>query len=48
MVVTGDDPSQITWLISQLAHEFSIKDLGFLHHFLGIEVHRIPTDLFLS
>ena len=48
MVVTGDDPSQITWLISQLAHEFSIKDLGFLHHFLGIEVHRIPTGLFLS
>ena len=39
MVVIGDDPSQITWLISQLACEFSIKDLGFLHHFLGIEVH---------
>ena len=48
MVVTGDDLSRITWLISQLAHEFSIKDLGFLHHFLGIEVHRIPTGLFLS
>ena len=48
MVVTGDNPSRITWLISTLASEFSIKDLGFLHHFLGIEVHRLPMGLFLS
>ena len=48
MIVTGDDPNWIQWLISQLAHEFSIKDMGFLHHFLGIEVHRSTQSLFLS
>ncbi|XP_042952193.1 uncharacterized mitochondrial protein AtMg00810-like [Carya illinoinensis] len=48
MVVTGDNPQRIQWLISQLSTQFSMKDLGFLHHFLGIEVHKIGTDLFLN
>jgi hypothetical protein len=25
-----------------------MKDLGYLHHFLGIFIQRQPTDLFLS
>ena len=48
MIVTSDEPNWIQWLISQLAREFSFKDLGFLHHFLGIEVHRSTQGLFLS
>jgi hypothetical protein len=47
MVITGDNPSHLRWLITRLGHEFSIKDLGFLHHFLGIEVHRSTQGLFL-
>ena len=39
MIVTCDKLNWIHWLISQLAREFSIKYLGFLHHFLGTEVH---------
>jgi hypothetical protein len=31
-----------------LASEFSMTDLGALHHFLGINVHRNTTSMFLS
>ena len=48
MIVISDNPNWIQWLISQLAREFSIKDLGFLHNFLGIEVHQSTQGLFLS
>ncbi|KAF5443286.1 hypothetical protein F2P56_035855 [Juglans regia] len=48
MVVTGDNLHRIQWLITQLSTQFSIKDLGFLHHFLGIEVHKYGSNLFLS
>lgn len=48
MVVIDDNPSRIQWLISQLAVELSLKGLGFLYHFLGIEIHRSPHGLLLS
>lgn len=48
MVVTRDNPQQITWLILQLNSQFSIKDLGFLHHFWGIEIHKVGIDLYLN
>jgi hypothetical protein len=47
MVVTGNNPARIQWLVTHLGHEFAIKDLGFLHHFLGIEVRRFDHGLFL-
>ncbi len=47
MVITGNDPTRIKWLITQLGQEFSIKDLGFIHHFLGIEAHYTNNGLFL-
>ena len=34
--------------ISTLQHEFSMKDLGQLHHFLGMQVQHTPSGLFLS
>ena len=40
MVVTGNDPSEITALQKKLAAEFELKDLGNLKYFLGIEVAR--------
>jgi hypothetical protein len=33
--------------ISAFQQEFAMKDLGPLHHFLGITVERCPADLFL-
>ena len=47
MVITGNDANHFNWLITKLGQKFSIKDLGFLHHFLGIEVHHRQHGLFL-
>ena len=34
--------------ITSLQQEFSLKDLGALHQFLGMQVQRVGSDLFLS
>ena len=31
-----------------LATEFTIKDLGMMHYFLGLEVHKFPNEIFLN
>lgn len=38
ILVTSNHGVQIHQLIRHLAQEFSLKDLGSLHYFLGIEV----------
>lgn len=38
LIITGNDSKYISTLISQLDMVFEMKDLGPLHHFLGIEV----------
>ncbi|KAJ9546464.1 hypothetical protein OSB04_019007 [Centaurea solstitialis] len=48
IVLTGNDPKFLDHLIKALSNQFSIKDLGVLHHFLGVEVIPRPTSLFLS
>lgn len=48
MVVIGADHTCIDWFISRLAQQFSIKDLGHLHHFLGLKVHKFDNGLFIS
>lgn len=48
VILTGTDQLAIANLKSFLHQEFSIKDLGNLSFFLGIEVSHLPTGLFLS
>ncbi|KAB2607265.1 hypothetical protein D8674_006982 [Pyrus ussuriensis x Pyrus communis] len=43
IIVTGPSTSACQQVISQLSSLFPIKDLGALHYFLGIEVHRSST-----
>lgn len=48
IVPTGNNNDLIQIFINILANCFSIKDLGPLHHFLGIEVIPTGNHLFLS
>ncbi|KAK1410452.1 hypothetical protein QVD17_36989 [Tagetes erecta] len=48
IVLTGSHPEVLEKFISTLASRFSLKDLGMLHHFLGIEVIPTSSGLFLS
>ena len=40
IIITGSSKSQIQQLVQKLNSEFSLKDLGQLDYFLGIEVHH--------
>jgi hypothetical protein len=48
LVITGNDPIFISSIIDQLSNWFSVKDMGQLHFFLGMEVIPTTTGLFLS
>lgn len=48
IVLTGNTTRFLDECVSKLAARFSIKDLGSLHHFLGVEVIPTSTGLFLS
>lgn len=48
IIVTGDNYSEITDLKNHMHHIFSIKDLGILHYFLGIEVGYVTDGIILS
>lgn len=48
MVVTSNDPREVSSLKTHLAKEFEIKDLGSLCYFLGIEVARSHSGIFIS
>uniref|UniRef100_A0A2N9GBB0 Integrase catalytic domain-containing protein n=1 Tax=Fagus sylvatica TaxID=28930 RepID=A0A2N9GBB0_FAGSY len=48
IIVTSNTPSVLSRLVSRLSSEFSMKDLGPLHYFLGIEVIPFSGGLFLS
>ena len=48
IIITGNDNKIIGNLINTLSAEFSLKDLGPLHYFLGLEIKYIRNGLFVS
>ena len=46
IIVTGNNPTFIKSLVTKLNSEFSLKDLGNLDYFLGIDVRlcKRPVD----
>jgi hypothetical protein len=47
IIITGSNMSLIGTFIRKLRHEFSMKDLGTLNYFLGLEVTHSATGIFL-
>jgi hypothetical protein len=48
IVLTASSPSFLHRIITALRREFSMTDMGPLHHFLGVSVQRQGDSLFLS
>lgn len=48
IIITGNSSIKVNECIAALAHTLSIKDLGNLHYFLGVEVIPSTAGLFLS
>ena len=48
IVLTASSAGLLQRTITSLHSEFAMKDLGELHHFLGMHVQRLGTGLFLS
>ena len=48
MIIIGSDPSLVDNIIQQLGSEFSIRDLGVLSFFCGVEVLTTSMGLLLS
>lgn len=48
IIFTENNSSFMGQFIKTLSRHFSIKDLGTLNYFLGVEVFPIPNGLFLS
>lgn len=48
LIITGNNPTIVQKIVAQLASKFSIKDLGCLSYFLGIEVIPTPNAILLS
>ncbi|GJV02811.1 retrovirus-related pol polyprotein from transposon TNT 1-94 [Tanacetum coccineum] len=48
LIITGNDTSQIELLKIQLRSQFHMKDLGDLHYYLGLEVAKADSGLFVS
>ena len=48
ILITGNDQSVISTLKTHLHQVFSIKDLGKLHYFLGIEIGYLPNGIALT
>lgn len=48
ILVTGSSDHLISTLVTQMSTKFAMKDLGLLHFFLGIEVHRTQSGMMLT
>ena len=47
ILITGDDPALVHQLIKDLHFEFALKSLGSVNYFLGFEVFRNSTGIYL-
>ena len=47
IVLTASSRHLFQTIIRSLQQEFAMKDLGVLHHFLGVTVEPRPSGLFL-
>jgi hypothetical protein len=47
LFLTGDE-GLIAWCKRELTSEFEVKDLGFMHYFLGLEVWQRQGKIFLA
>ena len=47
ILVTGPNQHLCQQFITQLSSQFPVKDLGPLHYFLGLEVHRSSQGIFI-
>jgi hypothetical protein len=48
IIITGSDDTAFSSVIKSIGMEFTVKDLGPLHYFLGVKAHFISRGLFLS
>jgi len=48
IIITRSNNKSLETFITQLNIVFSLKDLGLLHYFLGIEVHRDDGGMYLK
>jgi hypothetical protein len=48
IIIISSSPTATKKLLLQLQEDFAVKDLGYLHYFLGIEVAHYPDRLVLS
>jgi hypothetical protein len=48
LVITGSDNQFIGHVVNTFGARFSVKDMGLLHYFLGVEVIPITAGLFLA
>ncbi|KAK1614556.1 hypothetical protein QYE76_020073 [Lolium multiflorum] len=48
IIVTSSSDQAISALLHNLSSEFALKDLGELHYFLGLEVHKQSNGLLLN
>ena len=48
LLITGDDDQSITQIKASLHTAFTIKDLGLARYFLGIEIAKSNSGIFLN
>jgi hypothetical protein len=48
IIITNSEQKATEGLLHQLGREFALKDLGDLHYFLSIEVHKVTNAIVLT
>ena len=48
IVLTSNTPSFLDHVIQQLNSTFDLKDLGFLHYFLGLQITKSSSRLYIT